>query len=469
MNQDAQLELVETLIRQNRDGVLVIDDHGRIVTHNTALVELLEQPAGTRFETTLRMGPVNLQRLLVRAAIAAGEQDAVGRPTPRSLDFRATLGSRHPVLPVRITSVPLNPPGGDRRLRLITVRAEPAVDPASPGAPGLAPASALESADDRCRVRLDLARRAVASGIRVLMLGETGTGKTLLARALHQSGPRAAAGLAEIHCTSVPETVLESELFGHARGAFPGASAERIGRLESASGGTLLLDAIDGMSARLQRALHRVLEDGRFERMGENRMRQVDLQVISTSSRDLGHEVATGQFDAGLYHRLAGLIIALPPLRERPGDLDVLLERWSRQSHVELTGAARDLLHQHDWPGNFRELRNLLGTLGLHAEPGARVGADPVREAIRDFGLGRRSSEVPRSAPRAGAPPAPFTAAEQREREALLQALAAHNGNRSQAARSLGMDRSTLWRKLHRLRLIPERAPSSSGGGSGSA
>ncbi|MFO8151996.1 sigma-54-dependent Fis family transcriptional regulator [Thioalkalivibrio sp.] len=453
MNPDSQLGLIETLIQQNRDGALVIDNHGRIVTHNTALVELLEQPAGTRFETTLRMGPINLQRLLVRAAIAAGEQDAVGRASSRSLDFRTELDTMHPVLPVRITSVPLDPHAGDGRLRLITVRPEPPLDTATPDAAGFMPGSPLESADERCRMRLDLARRAVASGIRVLLVGETGTGKTVLARALHRSGPRAAAACAEMHCASMPETVLDSELFGHTRGAFPGASAERIGRLESADGGTLILDGVDGMSAPLQQALHRVLADGRFERMGENRVRQVDLQVISTSSRDLRHGLASGRFGRGLYHQLAGLIIALAPLRERPGDLDATLECWSRHTDVALTDAARGLLHRHDWPGNFRELRNLLGALGLHAEPGARVDADAVREAFEDCGVAWHPSDAPS--------PAPFTAAERRERETLQHALTIHNGNRSQAARSLGMDRTTLWRKLHRLRLIPEpeRAP----------
>ena len=459
MNTESQAELIGTLIQQNRDGVLLVDDQGRIVTHNTALVELLEQPAGTRFESTLRLGPVNLQRLLVRAAIAAGEQDAVGRPSPRSLDFPAELDVRHAPLPVRITSTPLPLPDGDRRLRLVTLRPELAATEAAPDQLGFTPGSPLESADAPCRARLELARKAVAAGIRLLLLGESGTGKTLLAQTLHHSGPRAAGSLVEIHCASLPQTALESELFGHARGSFPGASAERIGRLENADGGTLLLDEIGEISGSLEAALHRVLGDGRFERMGENRTRHVDMQVISTSSRDPGHPLDAGPLRAGLHHRLAGLTITLPPLRERPGDLDATIERWSRHTGMELTGQARDRLHQHDWPGNFRELRNLLGVLRLHAEPDGRLDAGVIRETLDGHRFEWGSPGTP-TVPQTVYRPAPFTAAEEREREMLQAALAAHDGNRSRAAQSLRMDRTTLWRKLHRLRLIPDRRSS---------
>jgi len=448
---ESQAELIETLIQQNRDGMLLIDDHGRIVTHNNGLVELLAQPAGTRFETTLRLGPVNLQRLLVRAAIAAGEQDAVGRPGVLSLDFRAELDLKHRSLPVRITSVPL--PGGPRRLRLITLRLDLSANEIAADPSGFSPGSPLESADTQSRSRLELARRAVAAGTRLLLLGETGTGKTLLAQTLHHSGPRAAGSLVEIHCASLPQTMLGSELFGHVRGAFPGASTERTGRLEDADGGTLLLDEIGSMSPPLRAVLHRVLGEGRFERLGDNRTRSIDIQVISTSSHAPEPSSGHGRLDAALYHRIAGLAVTLPPLRERPDDLDATIERWSRHTGIALTGQARNLMHRHDWPGNFRELRNLFGVLCLHAEPGDRLDADALREALENSG----SAGSPAVA-QAAIPPAPFTAEEEHERQLLLAALAAHEGNRSRAARSLGMDRTTLWRKLHRLRLVPDRA-----------
>jgi two-component system, NtrC family, response regulator HupR/HoxA len=460
VNADSKADLIETLIQQNRDAVLVMDDQGRIVTHNPALVELLEQPPGTRFQTTLRLGPMNLQRLLVRAAIAAGEQDAVGRPRPRSLDFRAELDFRRPVLPVKITSLPLSDDG--RRLRVVTIRPDLSAHGIASDRLGFSPGLPLESANVRCRARLELARKAVAAGVRLLLLGETGTGKTLLAQTLHRSGARAAATLAEIHCASLPETALHSELFGHARGAFPGASAERIGRIEAADGGTLLLDEIGDMPGPVQDALHRLLGDGRFERLGENHGRYVDLQVISTSSQDPDQQLAEGRLREGLFHRLAGLTIVLPPLRERPEDLEATIERWTRHVEMELSDQARRRLLQHDWPGNFRELRNLLGILRLNTEPGGLVDETAVCEAIEGYRAGWNPADAAdaRTGSQAGAPPTPFTAAEERERAALQAVLAAHDGNRSRAARSLGIDRTTLWRKLHRLRLIADRAPS---------
>lgn len=456
---NTQLELIESLIQQNRDGALVTDDQGRIVTHNSALVELLQQPAGVRFDTTLRLGPVNLQRLLIRAAIAAGEQDAVGRPRPRALDFRAELDVRDPPIPVRITSLPLPQPDGERRLHLVTVQPDSRTPTPTADPTGCTPESLLESRDPECRERLDFARRAVDSGVRLLLVGETGTGKTLLARSLHDSTRRRAGPFVEIHCASLPEIALESELFGHVRGAFPGATADRVGRIEAADGGTLLLDDVGAMPDRLRSALERVLGDGRFERVGESRARHVDLQVIATSSQDLRRQVDAGRFQPALYYRLAEWTVVLPPLRERPRDLEATLERWSRHHGIALSRRAHQRLRQHPWPGNFRELRHVLAALRLRATP--TDGMDGIDEAMVAAALARPDGPTDAGLavplPRGTASPLPFTTAEERERETLQAALAAHQGNRSKAARSLSMDRTTLWRKLHRLRLIPER------------
>ncbi|MFO8005339.1 sigma 54-interacting transcriptional regulator [Thioalkalivibrio sp.] len=459
MNVETIVEMIRSLIQLNRDGVMVIDDQGRIVTHNTALVELLDQPRGTRFESTLRLGPVNLQRLLVRAAIAAGEQDVVGRPRWRAMDFRAAFDFREPPLPVRITSTALPLPGDDRQLRLVTIRPDVACAEIAADPDGFAAGSPLESAHAHCQAQLDHARRATAAGMRLLILGETGTGKTLLAKTLHRSGRRGAGPFVDVHCAALPGPTLESELFGHARGAFPGATAERAGRLEETAGGTLLLDEISAMSPLLQGALLRALDEGRFERMGENRTRHLDASIISTSSLDLRHRIAEGRFRADLYHRLAGVSVMLPPLRERPEDLDAIVDQWSAHHRIAITEAGRRRLRQHPWPGNFRELRNRLEALHLGASPGGRLGETEIGEALSPQQEGPMSNAFREPARLPGEAPAAFSAEEERERETLRVALAAHKGNRSQAARSLGIDRTTLWRKLHRLRLIQERSP----------
>jgi DNA-binding NtrC family response regulator len=459
MNAETLAELVRSLIQPNRDGVMVIDDQGRIVTHNTALVELLDQPPGTRFESTLRLGPVNLQRLLVRAAIAAGEQDVVGRPRWRALDFRAELDFRDPPLPVRITSSALPLPADDRQLRIVTILPDLAATDIAADAGGFTPGSPLESADAHCQARLDHALRAATAGTRLLLLGETGTGKSLLAHTLHASGRRGTGPFVDVHCAALPELTLESELFGHARGAFPGASAERTGRLEAAAGGTLVLDEVSAMSPHLQGVLQRALSEGRFERMGENRVRLLDANIISTSSLDLRQRIALGRFRPDLYYRLAEGSVLLPPLRERPGDLDTIVEQWSVHNRIAITKAGRRRLREHPWPGNFRELRNRLEALRLGASPGCRLGETEIGEALSSHQEGPLPNTFLTSDHAQGDAPAAFTAEEERERETLRAALAAHRGNRSQAARSLGMDRTTLWRKLHRLRLIQERRP----------
>jgi transcriptional regulator with PAS, ATPase and Fis domain len=459
MNAETLAELVRSLIQPNPDGVMVIDDQGRIVTHNTALVELLDQPQGTRFESTLRLGPVNLQRLLVRAAIAAGEQDVVGRPRWRALDFRAELDFRDPPLPVRITSSALPLPADDRQLRIVTILPDLAASDIAADPGGFTPGSPLESADAHCQVRLAHALRAATAGTRLLLLGETGTGKSLLAQTLHASGRRGTGPFIDVHCAALPELTLESELFGHARGAFPGASAERTGRLEAAAGGTLLLDEVSAMSPHLQGVLQRALSEGRFERMGENRVRRLDANIISTSSLDLRQRVAGGRFRADLYYRLAEVSVLLPPLRERPGDLDTIVEQWSVHNRIAITKAGRRRLREHPWPGNFRELRNRLEALRLGASPGCRLGETEIGEALSSRHEGPMPNTFLEPDHVHGDDPAAFSPEEERERETLRAALAAHGGNRSQAARSLGMDRTTLWRKLHRLRLVQERRP----------
>lgn len=450
MTEATNRDLIRCLVEHNRDGTLVIDETGRIVTHNRALVELLGEPAGTQFATTVRLGRLNLRRILIRAAIAAGEQDAAGRPSHRHLDFHTELDHVHPPLPIRIVSTAL-PSGPDgQRLRLVTLRVEEP-PPGSPRTPDTLPAgrSVLVSADRNLQRRIDLARQAASDNTNLLILGETGTGKTALARGLHHVGRRRNGPWIVVPCGAIPDAAAERELFGHAPDAFPGTRVARPGRVETAHGGTLLLDEVASATPRLQQSLLSALDGNGFPRTGETGVQRVDIHVIATSNAHLAERVTSGEFRADLYFRLAGHVLELPPLRERPRDLAATVDTWARTRSVVLASELRNHLLKQPWPGNFWQLHATLRALLRRSEPNAAVVG---LEALPD-GRPPPPASAQDSAGETDLPG--FSPEERAERRLLEEALATHNGNRTLAAKSLGMDRTTLWRKLHRLRLTP--------------
>ncbi len=298
--------------------------------------------------------------------------------------------------------------------------------------------------------------RAAASEASVLITGESGTGKELVARALHDNSSRSKGPYLRVHCAAFPEQLLESELFGHARGAFTGAAAAREGRFEAAHGGTLLLDEIGEVPLSVQVKLLRVLQEREIERLGENQPRKVDVRIIAATHRDLPAMVRNGEFRADLYYRLRVLPIHVPALRERREDIPLLVQpllanmRGPRRE-VQVSAEALDALCAHDWPGNVRELANALEYAVVHAE-GATLLPHHLPPEVRVSGRGIAAS-------RAEAAQAPSASLVQRhyrapagqagnEREVLSQALRESGGNRAAAARRLGMSRTTLWKKL---------------------
>ena len=286
---------------------------------------------------------------------------------------------------------------------------------------------------------LELARSAAQTSSTLLILGESGTGKELLARAIHTESPRHDGPFVAVSCAALPDTLLESELFGHEKGAFTGAVARRKGNFETANGGTLFLDEIGDISPKLQLDLLRVLEDRRFCRVGGNEPVEVDVRIVAATNRDLKKAVDAGQFREDLFYRLNVIPITLPPLRDRREDIplliDYLLERLSIELKRPVDGVSRDgmaLLMSYSFPGNIRELRNLL-------ERAMVVAPGPVIQA-GDLNL-----------------PADATATdgtlESVERLHIARVLEQTGGNVSQAARILDIDRVTLYNKIKKYHL----------------
>jgi two-component system nitrogen regulation response regulator GlnG len=303
--------------------------------------------------------------------------------------------------------------------------------------------------------------RLARSSVTVLITGESGTGKELVARALHQHSPRAARTFIALNTAAIPQDLLESELFGHERGAFTGADALRRGRFEQADGGTLFLDEIGDMSMPLQTRLLRVLAEGEFYRVGGQTPIHVDVRVIAATHQNLQERVARGLFREDLYHRLNVIRIELPPLRARPEDIPDLLGHYMRLAAQELgvepkalSPEALERLAAHEWPGNVRELVNLCRRLSVLA-PGSEVHladlpaelAGPIatrREADWAVVLGGWAERHLLS----GSPPLLDTAQPQFERVLIRAALKRTQGHRQEAAKLLGWGRNTLTRKL---------------------
>ncbi len=293
----------------------------------------------------------------------------------------------------------------------------------------------------------ELMQRAVDTDVSVLVTGESGTGKELVAKALHFNGPRRKGPFVAVNCAAVPETLIEAEMFGHERGAFSGATAQRVGCFEQADGGTLLLDEIGDMPLALQAKLLRVLQEREIRRVGGRRSIPIDVRVVASTHRDLEAAMREGSFREDLYYRLAVFPIHVPPLRARREDIPLLAEHF-RKKHAERLGvsvaaiapAATALLARYEWPGNVRELENLicrslvLETSGLLQA--ATLPAELVPEGAPAFPS--RGS---------GGSPTPQTLADV-ERRAIADAVEGSGRNLTRAARALGIDRTTLHRKL---------------------
>jgi DNA-binding NtrC family response regulator/pSer/pThr/pTyr-binding forkhead associated (FHA) protein len=436
----AAMELVEALdAAQDEDGVLAALDPWARRTVGATDVKIL---VGEAIDEELA---------------AAGPRSLVERPGP-SPDARVLLAPAHATEPAWV-AITCAGAVTDTTRRLIAVAARLC-------ASVLARVHALRvSRDDRDSLRLasvgsartflgsspaalevaKLATRLAASDVVVLLEGETGAGKTFVARLIHESGSRSEEPLRVLNCAAIPETLLESELFGHERGAFTGAAATKPGALESAGRGTVLLDEIGELPLASQAKLLRVLEDRRFERLGSNKSIRLEARVLAATNRDLAEMVTAGTFRADLFYRIAVVKLRVPPLRDRGDDLVLLAERLladlSASAGRRVRGfspEALDLVKRYPWPGNVRELRNAV-------ERALAVGDGPTIQP------GDLPETLHTSTPPQPADPSMVTLPARLdwlEKRAIEAALRATGGNQRRAAVLLGINRVTLHRKL---------------------
>ncbi len=302
--------------------------------------------------------------------------------------------------------------------------------------------------DSRVMVALRAAVVRVASvPFPVLIEGESGTGKELVARALHEEGPRCHARFSAVNCATFNDELIDAELFGHTKGAFTGAGQARRGLLEETSGGTVFLDEVAELSPRAQAKLLRTLQEGEIRKLGENQTRSLDLRIVAATNRGLSQEAQRGCFRRDLLYRLDVVHLDVPPLRDRVDDIEPLAEHyWGRtleqtRGHATLSRDTLAVLASHAWPGNVRELQNVLAGLAVQAPMEGEVGPDLLPEGLRCAARERRP-----------------TLAEARrafERAFVGAVLVRANGQRSRAARELGMSRQGLIKLIERLGIDP--------------
>jgi DNA-binding NtrC family response regulator len=325
------------------------------------------------------------------------------------------------------------------RQEVAGLRAQLAAGPAERG---------LVAESGAMRQALALVARVAEHSTTVLITGESGTGKEVIARAIHRASPRAGKAFVGINCAAIPESLLESELFGHVRGAFTGAGADKTGLFEAANGGTLLLDEIGELPIGLQAKLLRVLQEDEIRRVGDQKTRKVDVRVLAATARDLEAETRAGRFREDLFYRIHVVAIELPPLRERREDVAPLArlfaarlaQRFARP--LSLSDDAISWLEEQPWPGNVRELENAIERAAVLSNKEILQPADFQNELLRapsslDAERGARSSTL-------------RTAVEEAERHAIAAALNATYGNRREAARRLGVSLRTLFYKIDR-------------------
>ena len=463
LEMESLLPLLEAIVSYIDDGVVIADDRSNVYYMNPSAHELLAVPANQPVRQLADVASVELEGIFLRShgrrplgAKAAKIEQRISLPNGghRDLEFECCFAGE-----------------GSSKLRLLILRD---VTQRRMLEAYLSRANAdLITNDPRMIEVLHRVEQVAPQSATVLLQGESGTGKSHIARLIHRLSQRASKPLIEVNCAAIPETLLESELFGHVKGAFTGATSDRKGRFQLAHGGTLFLDEVGEIPLHLQPKLLRAIQDQQVEPVGSDKSVKVDARIISASNRNLREMVNQGEFRADLYYRLAVIPLYIPPVRERPGDIPLLLKHFCYNlesrgypSDIQCSGEALKLMMDYPWPGNVRELENAVEH-AIICSVNKVVRPESLPMDVRSYEAGRARLLPGMGQPFATTPPAALARVEtlipatvpapgqqqHLNRAEIEDALARAKGNRNLAAKILGVDRTTLWRRMRRLQM----------------
>ena len=436
--------LLENIVSFIDEGVIVTDNLGNVLYHNPAVFKLLGIEHNKPINKLHDIGKFNLQKAILRAAIDAGETDAAGKPSDNFISFEQQFqhdGRNHLV---EIISRLIVSPDHREKNRLILFRdrtdtrhMEAVLNPMG---------KQLSSQDPRMLEIIDRIYQIAPTNAFILLQGESGTGKTQLGRMIHTQSSRSNEAFVEVNCAAIPETLIESELFGHVKGAFTGASRDRAGRFQSAHKGTLFLDEVGEIPLHLQAKLLRAIQDQEFEMVGSDKPVRVDVRIIAASNKNLRQMVDKGKFRADLFYRLAVIPITIPSLKERPGDIALLSRHFCSQlvargypANITCSNEATRMMMDYPWPGNVRELENAVEH-GLICAIDGEVRAESLPQDIREHSLKlNKSVQIGKD-----------DETEVKHAREIQATLIMVNGNKAEAAKILGVNRTTLWRWIQK-------------------
>ncbi len=437
----------DAILESISDGVFTVDENWIVTSFNRAAEEITGIP---RNQAVGRLCSEVFRSSMCEVDCALKRTLMTGRPIiGRSCYIIDTQGQR---IPISVSTAVLRDASGRVTGGAETFRDLTELEELRQELKGRSHVGELVSRSPTMQKVFEVIPAVAASPSTVLILGETGTGKEVVARTIHALSPRRQGPFLAVNCSALPDTLLESELFGYKAGAFTGATRDKPGRFALAKGGTLFLDEIGDVSPALQVKLLRVLQERKYEPLGSTRTETADARIIVATNRDLAKQVKQGQFREDLYYRVNVVRLELPPLRKRKEDLPILVEQFvahfnalQKKSVQGITSEALSLLMAHDWPGNIRELENVVERAFILCARGSIGIAHLPEELTERYAKGKAQSGM-------------RSARDLVEAQAIRKALERNGNSRLAAARELGIHKSTLFRKMRRYGIaVPER------------